>query len=151
MADGAWQDSHVPVGRVVASALALVLTAGACHKPVAPPATEPAPKPPSFNASRVRSFSDSVAVTAIADSPTTIFAGTPRGLLRWEGGRYTLLTAREGLPADRVAAIAVDPLGGLLLATSKGLSRGYKGGWTNWAAAPVGSFLTGLVSDGRTV
>ena len=50
------------------------------------------------------------------------------------------------------------PQGGVLVATSekdggaKGLSRGFKNGWTNWAAAPVGSeFLDGLVSDGRTI
>ncbi|MCA1664060.1 MAG: hypothetical protein LC659_07315, partial [Myxococcales bacterium] len=80
-----------------------------------------------------------------------VLVGTPRGLLRWEGGRSTLLTSKEGLPADRVAGIAVDAQGGTLLATAKGLSRGLKGGWTNWPAAPVGSFLTGIVSDGKTV
>lgn len=133
------------------SALALVVVAGGCHKHATPPPATPAPKPPSFTASRVRAFSDSLAVTAIADSPTTLFVGTPRGLLRWEGGRSTLLTSKEGLPADRVAAVAVDPQGGVLVATANGLSRGLKGAWTNWPAAPVGSFLTGLVSDGKTV
>ena len=84
--------------------------------------------------------------------------GTPRGLIRWEGTRSTLLTSKDGLPADRIAAIAVDPQGGILVATSaadgtaKGLSRGFRNAWTNWAAAPVGSeFLDGLVSDGKTV
>lgn len=142
---------NVPFGRRCRSALALFFVVGACHKHVTPPPAAPAPKPPSFTASRVRAFSDSLAVTAIADSPSTIFVGTPRGLLRWEGARSTLLTSKEGLPADRVAAVAVDPQGGILLATAKGLSRGLKGAWTNWAAAPVGSFLTGLVSDGKTV
>ncbi len=139
----------MPVGRVV-SALALVLAAGACHRHATlPPPATPAPKPPSFTASRILSFSDSLAVTAIADSPSAVLVGTARGLVRWEGGRYTLLTTRDGLPSDRVAAIAGDPQGGILLATSRGLSRGYRNAWTNWPAAPVGSFLTGLVSDGR--
>ena len=138
-------------GRVVGGVLALVLAATGCHKHAALPPSVEAPKPPSFTASRIRAFSDSVAVTAIADSPSTLLVGTGRGLLRWEGGRYTLMTAKDGLPADRVAAIGVDPQGGILLATAKGLSRGLKNAWTNWTAAPVGSFLTGLVSDGKTV
>jgi hypothetical protein len=135
---------------VVVSAIALLLAADACHHAALPPPVTPAPKPPTFTASRIRAFSDSLAVTAIADSPTALFAGTARGLIRWEGGRYTLLTAKDGLPADRVAAIAVDPQGGILLATARGLSRGLKNVWTNWPAAPVGNFLTGLASDGRT-
>src|SRR3954462_10500604 len=118
------------VGRVVGSALALALGVGGCHKHAAIPPAAPPPKPPSFTASRIRAFTDSVAVTAIADSPSTLLVGTPRGLVRWEGGRYTLMTAHEGLPADRVAAIGVDPQGGILLATSKGLSRGVKNAWT---------------------
>ena len=142
---------HVPFGRLVGSAFALMLAAAGCHKHQAPPPAAPLPKPPSFTASRIRSFSDSLAVTAIADSPSTLFVGTPRGLLRWEGGRSTLLTSKEGLPADRVAAVAVDPQGGVLVATAKGLSRGLRNVWTNWGVAPVGEFLTGLVSDGRTV
>jgi hypothetical protein len=137
---------------VVGGAFALVVLAASACKHASPPRpAEPTPKPPSFTASRVRGFSDSLAVTAIADSPSHVLAGTARGLLRWEGGRYTLMTAKDGLPADRVAAIGVDPQGGILLATAKGLSRGLKNVWTNWSAAPVGSFLTGLISDGKTV
>ena len=140
----------VPFGRWVGSAFALMLAAVGCkHAP--PPPSPPAPKPPSFTASRIRSFSDSLTVTAIADSPSSLWVGTPRGLLRWEGTRSTLLTSKEGLPADRVAAVGVDPQGGVLVATAKGLSRGLHNAWTNWGAAPVGDFLTGLVSDGRTV
>ena len=141
---------NVPFGCRRSSALALLLVLAGCPKNLAPPPAAPAPKP-TFTASRIRGFSDSVAVTAIADSPSAVLVGTPRGLLRWEGGRSTLLTSKEGLPADRVAGIAVDPQGGTLLATVKGLSRGIRGAWTNWPAAPVGSFLTGIVSDGKTV
>jgi len=137
--------------RVAALALA-VLAVGACHpRATAPPPVEPAAKPPSFGASRIRSFTDSSAVTAIADSPSQLYVGTSRGLIRWEGGRFTVLTQKDGLPADRVAAIAVDATGGVWLATAKGLTRGLRSVWTNYPAAPVGAFLTGLYSDGKTV
>ena len=138
----------VPFGRWVGSTFALMLAAVGCkHAP--PPPPPPAPKPPSFTASRIRSFSDSLTVTAIADSPSSLWVGTPRGLLRWEGTRSTLLTSKEGLPADRVAAVGVDPQGGVLVATAKGLSRGLRNAWTNWGAAPVGDFLTGPAARPR--
>jgi hypothetical protein len=139
------------VGRAIA-AISLLLAAGCPRKPVAPPPAAPAPHPPTFNASRIRSFSDSLAVTTIADSAAAVFVGTPRGLLRWEGAtRYAQLAQRDGLPADRIAAVAVDAAGGIWLATAKGLTRGVRGAWTNYAAAPVGGFLTGLHSDGKLV
>jgi hypothetical protein len=138
--------------RARALALITALATAGCHpRAAAPPPAAPAPRPPSFGASRIRSFSDSLAVTAIADSPTTLFVGTAHGLLRWEGGRSTLLTQKDGLPADRVAAIAVDGSGAVWLATAKGLTRGVRGLWTNYAAAPVGGYLTGVYSDGKTV
>ena len=126
--------------------LALVALAG-CPKPKPIPIA-PAPPAMTFAASRIRSFSDSFAVTAIADSPSTIFVGTPHGLLRWEGGHYTVLSQRDGLPADRVSAVTVDSAGAVWLATAKGLSRGLRGVWTNYPLAPVGGFLTGLVPGG---
>ena len=108
----------VPFGCRVGSALALLVAVAGCPKHLPPPPPPAPPRPPSFTASKIRSFSDSVTVTSIADSPTAILAGTPRGLLRWEGSRSTFLTSKEGLPADRVAAVAVDPQGGVLLATA---------------------------------
>lgn len=132
-------------------AVALALAGAACHKRhVAPAAATPAPKP-AFTASRVRAFSDSLAVTAIADSPTTLYVGTARGLIRWDGGRSTVMTQKDGLPADRVAGLAVDGAGGVWLATDKGLTLGKRNVWSNFAPAPVGNFLTGLVADGKTV
>jgi hypothetical protein len=125
-----------------------------CHPHTPPPTNPVANAPPlSFSASRIRGFSDSFSVTAIADSPTTLFVGTPRGLIRWEGSRPSILTQKDGLPADRVAATAVDGNGAVWVATAKGLSRGLRGGWSNYGPAPVGSFLTGLVpaADGKTV
>lgn len=140
---------RAPVGVMMAGTLALVC--GCHHRVPAPPPPAPAPRPLTFTASRIRSFSDSYAVTAVADSPSMLLVGTPRGLVRWEGARYTVMTQKEGLPSDHVAAIAVDPAGAVWVATAKGLSRGQKGGWTNYDAAPVGSFLTGVVPAGRTV
>jgi hypothetical protein len=137
---------------IFAGVLLVAAGAGCRPKPTPPPVEPPvAAKPAAFNASRIRSFSDSLAVTAIADSPSSLFVGTARGLIRWDGGRYTVLTQKDGLPADRIAAITVDAGGGVWLASTKGLTRGIKGVWTNFAAAPVGSFLTGLYSDGKIV
>ncbi|HZS40607.1 MAG TPA: hypothetical protein VFF06_27430 [Polyangia bacterium] len=130
---------------------ALVAACGPKAHPVALP---PPPPKPSFAASRVRSFTDTFAVTAVADSGSNLWLGTPRGLLRWElgAGHYTLMTHADGLPADRVAAVAVDAQGGVWVATAKGLSRGLRGSWSNYPPAPVGEFLTGMVpgADGKS-
>jgi hypothetical protein len=142
-----------PVGVAwLSSALAVAALAG-CPAPAPPAANVPVAPPISFSASRIRSFSDSFAVTAVADSPTTLLVGTTRGLIRWEGARYSVLTQKDGLPADRVSAVAVDGVGAIWLATAKGLSRGLRNAWSNFALAPVGGFLTGLLpsSDGRQV
>ncbi|MDB4964522.1 MAG: Hybrid sensor [Myxococcales bacterium] len=132
--------------------VATLFSAGCPRQAVTPPPSAPAIRPPSFTASRVRAFSDSLAVTSVADSPASLFVGTPRGLVRWDGAtRYTVLAQRDGLPADRIAAVAVDATGGVWVATAKGLSRGVRNAWTNYAVAPVGGFLTGLQSDGKVV
>jgi hypothetical protein len=141
-----------PVGVAwLPSALAVAALAG-CPAPLPQPSVPSAP-PKTFTASRIRSFSDSSPVTAIADSPTTLFVGTSHGLIRWEGGRYSLLTQKDGLPADRITAVAVDGNGAVWLATAKGLSRGLRNVWSNYAPAPVGGFLTGLIpsADGKTI
>lgn len=144
-----------PAGLAVLSgtvALAALTALSGCSTPKPPPVVPAAPTT-TFSASRIRSFSDSFAVTAIADSPSTLFVGTAHGLLRWEGGRYTVLSQRDGLPADRVAAVTVDGGGAVWLATAKGLSRGLRGVWTNYPLAPVGGFLTGLLpgGDGKSI
>jgi hypothetical protein len=141
-----------PVGVAwLSSALAVAALAG-CPAPPQLQSTPTAP-PKTFTASRIRSFADSFPVTAIADSATTLFVGTTHGLIRWEGGRYNVLTQKDGLPADRITAVAVDGGGAVWLATARGLSRGLRNVWSNYAPAPVGGFLTGLIpsSDGKTV
>jgi sugar lactone lactonase YvrE len=118
--------------------------------------TQPAELPlPSFSGSKLRSFTDTLPVTAIADAPNALFVGTPRGLVRWDtsNGRYTLLTQKDGLPADRVTGLAVDAQGGVWVATPKGIAREQGKAWRSFPSAPVGSFLTGLLpsADGRMV
>jgi hypothetical protein len=110
-------------------------------------------KPPSFRASRVRSFTDTFAVTAVADTPSQLWIGTPHGLLRWEvtSGKSTVITSHDGLPEDRIAAVTADAQGGVWAATAKGVSRGLRGSWQNLPPPPVGDFVTGLVAslDGK--
>src|SRR5690242_16725163 len=95
---------------IAASAVVAITVAAALAgcDPRAPAPVAPAAPAPPASTLRVRGFSDSLAVTAIADSPSTLLVGTARGLIRWEGGRYSMMTQKDGLPADRVAGIAVD-------------------------------------------
>jgi hypothetical protein len=109
----------------------------------------------SFTGQKVRSFTDTQAITSIADSATTLWEGTPHGLVKWDlaSGHYTVLGARDGLPDDRIAAVAVDGQGVVWVATKKGVARATRSGWQTFAPAPVGDFITGLQPsvDGRTV
>ncbi len=79
-------------------------------------------------------------VLAITRSPDgALWIGTERGLFRddvGEGGRrkVTLYTAREGLPDDRVQALAVGPGGDLWAGTAGGLGRLRAGAWTTFTA-----------------
>jgi Two component regulator propeller len=120
--------------------------AGCAGHQVTPPPT--APKRPSFTASHVRAFTDTFAVTSVTDTSSNLWVGSTHGLLRWDlagGARYTVIGPNEGLPAERVAAVASDSQGGVWVATEKGLSRGFHGSWSNLPPAPVGPFVTGLV------
>jgi hypothetical protein len=106
------------------------------------------PKKPTFSGSHVRAFTDTFAVTSVADTAANVWVGSPHGLLRWDlagGAHYVLIGVNDGLPAQRVAAVASDSQGAVWAATSKGITRGYHGSWSNLPAAPVGEFVTGLV------
>jgi hypothetical protein len=110
--------------------------------------TTAAPPRPSFAASHVRAYTDTFAVTSVADTAANIWVGTTHGLLRWDlmgGAHATVIGTNDGLPAERVAAVASDSQGAVWVATAKGISRGYKGAWSNLPPAPVGPFVTGLV------
>jgi hypothetical protein len=120
--------------------------AGCAGSQVAPP--PPPPPKPTFGASHVHAFTDTFAVTSVADTAANVWVGSPHGLLRWDlagGAHHTVIGINEGLPAEHVAAVASDSQGAVWVATAKGLSRGYKGSWSNLPAAPVGAFVTGLV------
>jgi hypothetical protein len=119
----------------------------ACAGQKVNPTTAPTPKL-SFAASHVRAYTDTFAVTSVADTAANVWVGTTHGLLRWDlmgGAHATVIGTNDGLPAERVAAVASDSQGAVWVATAKGISRGYKGGWSNLPAAPVGPFVTGLV------
>jgi hypothetical protein len=133
----------------------LVLVAvSACGPAVKKGETVPEAPRPTWNASKVRSFTDTFPVTSIADTAHNLWIGSTHGLIRWDlaAGRYSVIGQRDGLPADRVAAVAVDSQGAVWVATAKGISRGKSGAFTNLPAPPVGDFLAGLVpaADGKS-
>lgn len=101
---------------------------------------------------RVRSFSDSLPVTCLAAAGGLLWAGTPHGLIRWTAGKErptpAVLTTADGLPADKITAIAMDDKGGVWVVTPKGVSRYADGGWTNFPAPPVGDLVAGIVAIG---
>jgi ligand-binding sensor domain-containing protein len=133
------------------ASVVLALVASACHgRRAGGPAPATAVARATFAASRVRAFSDSLAVTAISDSPTSVWVGTASGLLHWQGGRYSALTQKDGLPADRILAATVDQEGGIWVATESGLTRGLHGAFANYPLPPIGTLISDLVSDGKT-
>lgn len=103
------------------------------------------------NTSRVRSFSDSRPVTSLATASGLVWAGTPRGLIRWsmasETPTPTLLTTIDGLPADKIAALSLDDKGGVWVTTPKGVARYTGGSWTNYPRPPVGDLIAGIVAS----
>jgi hypothetical protein len=109
-----------------------------------------------FSKPRVRSFTDTLAVTALADSPSQVWVGSTHGLVRWSpqpGGTYTVLTAHDGLLSERISALAVDGAGAVWIATPKALSRLQNGVFTHFPPAPVGAFVTALKPspDGKSL
>lgn len=101
---------------------------------------------------RVRSFSDSRPVKCLAASSGLVWVGTPRGLIRWsmsgETPTPTLLTTIDGLPADKINAIALDQKGGVWVTTPKGVARYAGGSWTNYPPPAVGDLIVGIVAVG---
>src|SRR5579883_989616 len=99
----------------------------------------------------IKSFSDTVAVNALVASGKTLWVGTPRGLIKWdvEAGTSSRVTARDGLPGNRVTALLVDGANTLWVATSGGLAHQVvgKGGATSWRSfpnPPVGESVTAI-------
>src|SRR4051812_21147321 len=93
------------------------------RKPSGPPPAVPKPL-------MVRSFSDATAATSVLGVGDVLWVGTARGLLRWDmaKGTSTRLTAQQGLPGNRVHALAADSAGALWVATAGGIVHQLKGG-----------------------
>ncbi|MCS6912078.1 MAG: hypothetical protein RMK29_20495 [Myxococcales bacterium] len=135
-----------------------LLAALVCACGPATQATAPASRPGTGAPVRVRSFSDSMPITSLAAAGGLIWAGTPYGLIRWtQGGSDkansrpipAVLTTADGLPADRIVAVAIDGAGGVWVVTPKGVSRYDMGVWTNFPPPPVGDLVIGVVPLGR--
>jgi len=120
-----------------------------CHRPAKtttpPPVVEAAPTV-TFAGKKVRSYTDTFAALSIADSPANLLVGTPHGLVRWDvaAGRYSVLGARDGLPADRISGLAVDTQRTVWVATQQGIARSIPRGWQVFPPPPVGDFIAGM-------
>jgi ligand-binding sensor domain-containing protein/signal transduction histidine kinase len=80
-----------------------------------------------------------------ADADGVIWIGTlGGGLLRFENGRFTRFTPRDGLPSEHVSQILEDDEGQLWLGTRKGIARVRKSG----LAAGSPDFITYGKADG---
>ncbi len=85
----------------------------------------------------VRIFTDSDFINDVASAEGFVYVATERGLLKYPatGGAPTRLTTRDGLPSDRLLAVAVSDDGSALwVATAQGIVRA----GTTGAFAPVG-------------
>lgn len=141
------------IGLAAASTFALTLAQSGCG----PSASSTVPKQGTTQASgapvRVRSFSDSRPVSCLAASSGLVWVGTPRGLVRWtttsDPPTPAVLTTIDGLPADKITAISLDPKGGVWVTTPKGVSRYFGGSWTNFPKPPVGDLIAGIVATGE--
>lgn len=96
----------------------------------------------------IRSFSETSAVTAVQPAAGAIWVGTGSGLQKWDVAKGTMVraTVANGLPADKIAALAGDGRGGVWVMTAAGLAHEDKrGGWVKLPPAPVGALVSGLV------
>ena len=96
---------------------------------------------------QIKSFSETSAVTAVQPVGGSIWVGTSNGLQKWDiaKGTFVRVTVANGLPSDKIAALAGDGRGGVWVMTSAGLVHDDKKGWIKLPPAPVGAFVSGLV------
>jgi hypothetical protein len=123
----------------------------ACPKPDKVTTTPPSAPRHSFNASAIRSFTDTYAVSTLVDTSTNLFVGSTRGLVRWDAAnmKYSVITTKDGLPADRITAVTVDKSGAVWVATPAGVAHAAaRGPWQKAPAAPVGDFLAAILPSG---
>jgi hypothetical protein len=74
---------------------------------------------------RITERSETGAITAIAARGSVLYAGTARGLRRWDvtSDEYETLGADEGLPGHGVSALAFDADGRIWIASDAGVGR----------------------------
>ena len=91
-----------------------------------------------------------ISVTAIAEDAegNLWFGGTP-GISRYDGNRFSALTAKDGLIPGSVYAMLGDRAGSLFVGTSQGLSVYRDGQFTNYTTADglVDNFVLSLYED----
>ena len=90
------------MGLRAAGLVVLVVLAGCPH-----PAPHPRPQP-SHGTVRVRAITDPTPVRILAPADDYLFAVGPHGIDRWDPKGGTDLPLSEGLPGDRVLAVAFD-------------------------------------------
>ncbi|MBL9126345.1 MAG: hypothetical protein JNL97_01800, partial [Verrucomicrobiales bacterium] len=66
---------------------------------------------------------DNTISTMAVDDLGALWVGTPGGLARYDGARFTTWTRGDGLPGESVTALTFDREGGLWVAGDEGLAR----------------------------
>lgn len=144
---GSLHSIAVSSSRWAALALGLVAAAGCptdSRTPVRSPGDLAGPPPRS-----IATFSETAPFTAVARLADDVYAGTAAGVIRFNAqtGEFVRLTAKQGLPADRVDALSGHPASGLWVATAKGIARFHAGVWTNHPTSQVtGGSVTALLA-----
>jgi signal transduction histidine kinase/streptogramin lyase len=83
--------------------------------------------------------------SVMRDGKGALWFGTVEGLGRFQDGRYTLYTKKDGLPDDTVHSVYEDGQGALWIATTAGLCRFADGRFVSFAGP--GGLGTGVVSQ----
>jgi hypothetical protein len=97
----------------------------------------------------IATFSETTPFTSVTRLADDVYAGTSAGVIRFDARtrEFVRLTAKQGLPADRVDALSGDPASGLWVATAKGIARFHAGVWTNHPTSQVtGGTVTALLA-----
>ena len=85
------------------------------------------------------------------DRTGALWAGTQKGLARWDGARMQTFSSREGLTGERIRALYEDADGALWIGTfDSGLSRFKNGTFTNYTTAHglFSNGVFGIAEDG---
>jgi signal transduction histidine kinase/ligand-binding sensor domain-containing protein len=83
--------------------------------------------------------------SVMRDRKGALWFGTVEGLGRFQDGRYTLYTEKDGLPADTVHSVYEDSQGALWIATTAGLCRFRDGRFVSFTGP--GGLGSGVVSQ----